>query len=94
MKEGRSFSTKNTIPTSIDWLSMNKFVCGYTNNYKLAVYDIEAGNQSKEYIFTTKESNSQTNKVIYTDRHKLIITGHEDRCLRFFDPNSSIFRPI
>ena len=66
MKEGKSFSTKNDIPTSIDWMGANKFLWGYTNNYKIALYDAESGAQSKEYMFSPNNKNSQVNKLLYT----------------------------
>ncbi|KAI7901369.1 WD40-repeat-containing domain protein [Cokeromyces recurvatus] len=80
-------------PTSLDYChtDINKLVVSFVNA-KIRLYDIETG----QVIMTFKGSddtydntvNTQINKIIAYPTMPMIVTGHEDRYIKFFDIRS------
>ncbi|KAI8093369.1 WD40-repeat-containing domain protein [Halteromyces radiatus] len=80
-------------PTCLDFCrtDVNKLVVSYTNA-KIRLFDIETGKvvltftgSDDDYDSTCK---TQINKVVSHPTMPLIVSGHEDRQIRFFDINS------
>ena len=44
-----------------------------------------------DFTFQGKEACSQTNKLLYWQNRGLVVSGHEDRVIRFFDANSGSY---
>ena len=65
------------------------FVTGLVSTNKLLVYDVQTNKKSSEFSYQSKEPISQVNKVVQQPKQKLLASGHEDRLIRFFDPNTS-----
>ncbi|KAF9897517.1 hypothetical protein BX616_005468, partial [Lobosporangium transversale] len=80
------------VPTSLDFCptDLKKMVVSYTNSV-IKLFDIETG----KVILTFKSDESydgtpatQINKVICHPTLPIVVSGHEDRYIRFFDLNS------
>jgi striatin 1/3/4 len=80
------------IPTSCDFLHHNlrQMVVSY-NTAQAVIYDIETGqvviklNSTSTYDNTPK---TQINKIRCHPTLPVVVTGHEDKCIRFFDATS------
>ncbi len=83
------------IPTNTSWSYKNKnyIYVSYIAPY-IKQYDIENGKGITEYTYYVEKNLpfecQQTNKIFLNEKLNLIITGHEDRQIRIFDPNQSI----
>ncbi|KAL1930162.1 hypothetical protein VTP01DRAFT_1316 [Rhizomucor pusillus] len=81
------------VPTSVDFChtDLNKLAVSYSNA-EIQIFDIETG----QVVTTLKDPNSshdgtpatQINKLVAHPTMPLIITGHEDRYIKFFDLKS------
>lgn len=82
------------IPTSSCWSSLNKqnIFISYIAPY-IRQYDIETGKSIIDYTYTVEKNIpfecQQSNKIIYNEKLNLLLTGHEDRQVRLFDPNQN-----
>ncbi len=94
----RQFTFKNNnynfieIPTCSFWSpkEYNQLYVSHIAPY-VRLYDIETGKSVCDYSYNVEKNIpfecQQANKIICSDGPGLVITGHEDRQLRFFDPN-------
>jgi hypothetical protein len=82
------------IPTSSSWSTKNKqnIFVSYIAPY-IKQFDIETGKSVVDYSYNVEKNIpfecQQSNKIIYNDKLNLLLTGHEDRQVRVFDPNQS-----
>jgi WD40 repeat protein len=96
----RQFTFKNNfynfieIPTSSYWWMKNPnciFVSHIAPYIKL--YDIETGKSIYDFSYNVEKNIpfecQQANKIVFGENVNLLITGHEDRQLRFFDPGQN-----
>ncbi|ORZ11245.1 WD40-repeat-containing domain protein [Absidia repens] len=80
-------------PTCVDFCSAdtNKLVVSYTNA-KIKLFDIETGQAILTFTGSDDDYDStcktQINKVVSHPTMSLIVSGHEDRQVQFFDINS------
>jgi len=80
------------IPTHSDWSTktINHLYVSYVTPF-IKLFDVETGKSVTDFTFNTDKNvpfeNQQTNKLIYDDSNNLLITGHEDRHIKFFDAN-------
>ena len=96
----RQFTFKNNqynfieIPTSSYWSSKNynHLYVSYIAPY-VKLYDLESGKSFCDYNYTLEKNIpfecQQSNRIIFHDTANVLITGHEDRQIRFFDPNQN-----
>lgn len=80
------------IPISIDWFMQdtNQFLVTY-DTMKTVIYDTETGKISREFIndeTSHGDSNYRINRLISHPTQPILITGHDDRKIRYFDSNS------
>ena len=85
------------IPLSIDWFMQdtNQFIVTY-DTLKTVIYDTETGKICREFLNDESshgDSNYRINRLISHPTQPILITGHDDRKIRYFDSNSgkSIF---
>lgn len=88
------FKQPKSIPTCSDFLhsDINKLIVSYDNS-QLKLFDIESGKP----ILTFEGCDSsydgtratQINKVVSHNACPLVVTAHEDRYIRFYDPRSA-----
>jgi striatin 1/3/4 len=77
------------IPTSCTWdeLNDNIIYVSHVASY-IKVYDIETGQSKGDMVYYVEKNipyeSQQANKILY-HKDNLIVTGHEDRQIRFFD---------
>ncbi|RUP43983.1 WD40-repeat-containing domain protein [Jimgerdemannia flammicorona] len=90
--EGASMGGVRHIPTSLDFCptDLKKLAVSYTNSI-IKVFDVETG----QVVTTFKgdetydnTSATQINRIVAHTTMSLVISGHEDRHIRFFDLNS------
>jgi striatin 1/3/4 len=83
----------SAIPTSMDFLhtDLSKMVISYSDS-SLVLFDVNTGAETgrfqkadSTYDGTTA---TQINKVICHQTLPMVITGHEDKHIRFFDPRN------
>jgi striatin 1/3/4 len=96
----RQFTFKNNyynfieIPTSSHWSSKsyNNIYVSHIAPY-IKLYDVETGKSVCDYNYSVEKNIpfecQQSNKIIFHDAANVLITGHEDRQIRFFDPNQN-----
>ncbi len=97
----RQFSFKNhnynliEIPTSSAWSTIMPNVLNISYIAPvIKAFDIETGKSINDLAFTVEKNSpyecQQTNKIIYHGFFNLLVSGHEDRQIRFFDTKISI----
>ncbi|KAI8337566.1 WD40-repeat-containing domain protein [Chlamydoabsidia padenii] len=80
-------------PTCVDFCrtDVNKLVVSY-NNAKIQLFDLETGKLVSTFTGSDDDydstPNTQINKVVSHPTMPIVISGHEDRQVRFFDINS------
>ncbi|KAF9575208.1 hypothetical protein BGW38_008243, partial [Lunasporangiospora selenospora] len=84
--------TKLPAPTSLDFCptDLRKMVVSYTNSM-IKLFDIETGKEILAFKSDETYDNTsatQINKVVCHPTLPLVISGHEDRFIRFFDIQS------
>lgn len=79
-------------PTALEWLTDSRFVSGLAGTNTLGVFDAEKGGQLWDYEWEPKGPCGQVNRVRVS--RQMIVAGHEDNSIRFFDPNSSNSREM
>lgn len=77
------------MPTAVEWMADNRFAAGYQRKEAVGVYEINSGQLGWEYSFEGKGDSSQVNCMQMGPKLKVLVAGHEDHFLRFYDPNSS-----
>lgn len=80
----QAFKFESTIPTSVDFVRSgpgHQAVVGYTNADLLAI-DLESGKAVTRF---ETAGCGQINRVVSHPTLGITVTGHEDRCIRFFD---------
>ena len=83
-------TNKNDTPTAVEWMGDNRFLSGFVRRDQVGVFETERGNPVYEYAYERRGDCGQVNCLKMSHRLKMIASGHEDHCVRFFDPNSSI----
>lgn len=85
---------KSVVPTSLCFLpnEPQKWVAGYASS-SLGIFDTESGKcvqtmHAQAAPTHTADPDSQINKVVAHGRMGLVITGHEDHTIRFWDPRT------
>lgn len=79
-----TFKFDSTIPTSVDFVRSgpgHQAIVGYTNADLLAI-DLETGKPVTRF---ETAGCAQINRVVSHPTLGITVTGHEDRCIRFFD---------
>ena len=80
------------IPTSCDWRPeiSSQIIVSHIAPY-IRLYDIETGKYIKDYTYEVERDlqyeSSQVNKIIFFN-NDLLVTGHEDKHVKFFDVRS------
>ena len=78
------------IPTNTSWSHKNKnhIYVSYIAPY-IKQYDIENGKSISEYTYYVEKNlpfeSQQTNKIFLSEKLNLIITGHEDAMVKFWN---------
>jgi WD40 repeat protein len=88
MAEMHQFITSPDTPTSLAYLNAEKIAVGLTEAKKIGIYEIEKARRVSEVSYQSKEEQSQVNKLLFWGRLKMLVSGHEDRIIRFLDPAS------
>lgn len=99
----RQFSFKNhnynltEIPTSCAWNSTSNSILNVSYIAPIIkTYDIESGKSVNDLTFVVEKNSpyecQQTNKLINHSFFNLLVSGHEDRQIRFFDSRLSKFQ--
>jgi len=82
-------SIKDDTPTVVEWMGDSRFLSGFRVEARMGVFEAETGEHQWDYSFQGKSKCSQVNCIQMNHKIKMIATGHEDRFVRFFDPNTS-----
>jgi striatin 1/3/4 len=84
-----------SVPTSVSFVNsdLNKLIVSFSNS-EIILYDIETGQpviKSFENVSSTYNNTVETqiNRIITHYTLPIAITAHEDRCIKFFDLNTS-----
>lgn len=81
----------DSIPISIDWINQetNQFVVTF-DSMKTIVYDTETGKTVMELINDNPTSDPAycANRIISHPTQSVLIAGHEDKKIRYFDRNT------
>lgn len=87
----QSTFTYDSIPISIDWINQetNQFVVTF-DSMKTIVYDTETGKTVMELINDNPTSDPAycANRIISHPTQSVLIAGHEDKKIRYFDRNT------
>ena len=69
----------------------NRFAAGYQCKDAVGVFEVGSGELGWEYAFEGRAESSQANCLQLGPKLKVLVAGHEDHFLRFYDPNSSTY---
>lgn len=84
-----NIKVEDDAPTVVEWIADNRFASGMRKGERVGVFEVETGDLGWEYSFEGRGAISQANCLQMSQKLKMLVGGHEDHFLRFYDPNSS-----